>query len=301
VRVHILGSAAGGGFPQWNCNCANCNGVRTGSLAAKARTQCSVAVSADGSRWSLLNASPDLRAQIFSFPELLPARSVRGSAIDAVLLSDAELDHVTGLLSLREAQPVRLYCTSRVFDWVFGSNPIFAALNQPERFRVTLVENRKGETIGCGLGFEALFVSGKVPAYVKTPTPPDGHDGAVVAYKILDVRAGSSILYVPAIKRIDENFIAAAADCDCLLFDGTFWSEDEMELRGAGERTASAMGHVPISGSAGSLARLSDLSIRKIYTHMNNTNPVLDENSAERREVEKAGWEVAEDGTDFAV
>ncbi|MGD0119613.1 MAG: pyrroloquinoline quinone biosynthesis protein PqqB [Candidatus Binatus sp.] len=300
MRVHILGSAAGGGFPQWNCNCANCNGVRTGSLAAKARTQCSVAVSADGSRWSLLNASPDLRAQIFSFPELLPARSVRGSAIDAVLLSDAELDHVTGLLSLREAQPVRLYCTSQVFDWVFGSNPIFAALNQPERFRVTIVEDHKSETIGCGLGFEALFVAGKVPAYVKTP-PPDGHDGAVVAYRILDVRAGSSILYVPAIKRIDENFIAAAADCDCLLFDGSFWSENEMELRGAGKRTASAMGHVPISGSGGSLARLGDLSIRKIYTHINNTNPVLDENSAERREVEKAGWEVAEDGMDFAV
>ena len=299
MRVHILGSAAGGGFPQWNCNCANCNGVRSGSLAAKARTQCSVAISADGSRWSLLNASPDLRAQIFSFPELLPARSVRGSAIDAVLLSDAELDHVTGLLSLREAQPVRIYCTSRVFDWVFESNPIFAALNQPERFRVTIVEDRKGETIGCGLGFEALFVSGKVPAYVKMPL--DGHDGAVVAYKILDLRAGSSILYVPAIKQIDEKFIAAAADCDCLLFDGSFWSENEMELRGAGRKTASAMGHVPISGSCGSLARLSDLSIRKIYTHINNTNPVLDESSAERREVERAGWEVAEDGMDFTV
>ena len=224
---------------------------------------------------------------------------MRGSAIDAVLLSDAELDHVTGLLSLREAQPVRLYCTSRVFDWVFASNPIFAALNQPERFRVTIVEDRKGETIGCGLGFEALFVSGKVPTYVKTP--PEDHDGAVVGYKILDVRAGSSMLYVPAIKRIDEKFIAAAADCDCLLFDGSFWSEDEMELRGAGQRTASAMGHVPISGSGGSLARLGDLSIRKIYTHINNTNPVLDENSAERREVEKAGWEVAEDGMDFTV
>jgi len=236
---------------------------------------------------------------MFSFPDLLPTSSVRGSAIDAVLLSDAELDHITGLLSLREAQPVRLYCTSRVFDWVFASNPIFSALNQPERFRVTMVENRKVETIGCGLGFEAIFVGGKIPTYVKTPAA--NRDGAAVAYKVIDSRADSSILYVPAIKEIDERFIAAAAQCDCLMLDGSFWSENEMAFRGAGTRTASTMGHIPISGPAGSLARLSHLPIRKIYTHMNNTNPILDEASAERREVEKAGWEVAEDGMDFTV
>ncbi len=299
MRVHILGSAAGGGFPQWNCNCFNCAGLQTASIRAKARTQCSVAVSADGSRWSLLNANPDLRAQMFSFSNLLPKSRVRGSAINAVLLSDAELDHIAGLLSIREAQAVQLYCTSRVFDWVFTSNPIFGALNSPERFRVTKVGDRQAETIGCGLGFEAIFVSGKVPTYVKMPTA--NCDGAVVAYKVIDIRAGSSILYVPAIKQIDDRFIAAAAECDCLLFDGSFWSENELELRGAGTRTASAMGHIPISGSGGSLARLSYLTIRKIYTHVNNTNPILDENSAERREVEKAGWEVAEDGMDFTV
>jgi pyrroloquinoline quinone biosynthesis protein B len=270
-----------------------------GSIRAKARTQCSAAVSADGSRWSLLNASPDLRAQIFSFPELLTKDVVRGSAIDAVLLSDAELDHVTGLLSLREAQPVRLYCTSQVFNWVFASNPVFGGLIQAERFQPTTVEDRKARTIGCGLGFEAFFVVGKVPTYVKTPA--DKFDGASVAYKIIDRRAGSSMLYVPAIKEIDEQFMATAAECDCLLFDGSFWSENEMELRGAGKKTASAMGHVPISGSGGSLARLGDLSMRKIYTHINNTNPILDETSAERREVEQAGWEVAEDGMDFTV
>ena len=233
MRVHILGSAAGGGFPQWNCNCVNCAGLRSGALRAKARTQCSVAVSADGSRWSILNASPDLRAQIFSFPELLPKGRVRGSAIDAVLLSDAELDHITGLLSLREAQPIRLYCTPQVFEWVFASNPIFAALNQPDRFRVTRLEDRKVETVGCGLGFEAIFVSGKVPTYVKTPAA--SCDGAAVAYRLIDNDAGSSLLYVPAIKEIDERFIAAAADCDCLLFDGSFWSDDEMERRGYGD------------------------------------------------------------------
>jgi pyrroloquinoline quinone biosynthesis protein B len=299
VRVHILGSAAGGGFPQWNCNCVNCAGLRTGALHAKARTQCSVAVSADGSRWSILNASPDLRAQIFSFPELLPKGPVRGSAIDAVLLSDAELDHITGLLSLREAQPIQLFCTRQVFEWVFANNPIFAALNQPDRFNVMRVEDRKVETVGCGPGFEAIFVSGKVPTYVGAPTADC--NGAAVAYKLIDNRAASSLMYVPAIKEIDESLIATAAECDCLLFDGSFWSDDEMERRGTGTRTASEMGHIAISGPAGSLARLSHLQIRKIYTHINNTNPILDETSAERREIERAGWEVAEDGMDFTV
>ncbi|HZC46651.1 MAG TPA: pyrroloquinoline quinone biosynthesis protein PqqB [Candidatus Acidoferrum sp.] len=299
MRVHILGSAAGGGFPQWNCNCVNCAGLRSGALRAKARTQCSVAVSADATRWSLLNASPDLRSQISSLPDLSPKIGVRESAIDSVLLSDAELDHITGLLSIRETRAIRLYCTALVFDWVFGSNQIFGSLNQPDKFRVTRMEDRKAETIGCGLRCEAIFVNGKVPTYVKTP--PANCDGAVVGLKVIDLQARSSILYVPATRQIDDRFIAAAAECDCILFDGSFWSENEMELRGAGTRTASAMGHMPISGAAGSLARLRDLSIRKIYTHINNTNPILDESSAERREVETAGWEVAEDGMDFTL
>lgn len=298
MRVHILGSAAGGGFPQWNCNCSNCAGLRAETLRAKPRTQCSVIVSAEPSRWALLNASPDLRAQILSFPELLPNRLMRGSAIDSVLLSDAELDHVGGLLSLREAQPLRLYCSQQVFDWVFALNPAFGALIRPEKFRSNIVEDRNPKTIGGGLGFEAFFVNGKVPTYVK---PPVSYDGAVVAYRVIDTCANSSILHVPAIRQIDDRFLDIAAECDCILFDGSFWSEDELELRGVGTRTASAMGHIPISGPDGSLARLSHLSIRKIYIHVNNTNPILDEASPERREVERAGWEVADDGMDFIV
>ena len=299
MRVHILGSAAGGGFPQWNCNCANCRGIRTGSIRAKARTQCSVAVSVDGSRWSLLNASQDLGRQISSFPELSPTDAVRGSPIEAVLLTDAELDHVAGLLSIREAQSIRLHCTALVFDWIFDSNPIFNALNSSEKFRIIKVEPRRRETMGCGLAFEAYFVDGKVPTYVKTA--PANCDGAVVAYKVIDIRSGASLLHVPAIRQIDDRLIAAATASDCLLFDGSFWSENEMVARGAGTRTASAMGHLPISRPGGSLERLRDLSIRKIYTHINNTNPILDETSSERREVEAAGWEVAEDGMDFTV
>lgn len=257
-----------------------------------------MAVSADPSRWSLLNASPDLRAQILSFPELLPQRLVRGSAIDSVLLSDAELDHVTGLLSLRETQTIRLYCTRRVFDWIFAANTVFGALIQMEKFRWIEIEDRRSETIGCGLSFETILVNGKIPTYVKTST---SSEGAAVACRVIDTRAGSSILYVPAIRQIDDRFLGVAAECDCLLFDGSFWSENELELRAVGTRSASAMGHIPISGPGGSLTRLSHLSIRKIYTHVNNTNPILDETSPQRREAETAGWEIAEDGMDFIV
>lgn len=268
-------------------------------IRAKARTQCSIAVSGDGSQWMLLNASPDLRAQISSFPELLPKDSARGSSIASVLLTDAELDHITGLLSLRENEPIQLHCTRRVFDWVFEANPIFGGLIQPSRFRWEKVENRQPTRCRESLSFEAIFVEGKAPTYVKTPF--DSLAGSTVSYMVRHSSSKTSILYVPAIKHISEELVAAASECDCILFDGSFWSEDEMDRRGVGSRTASAMGHVPIDGPDGSLARLSHLRMRKVYTHVNNTNPILDETSPERRAIEKAGWEVAEDGMDFML
>jgi pyrroloquinoline quinone biosynthesis protein B len=303
VRVHVLGSAAGGGFPQWNCNCANCRGLRTGAIRAKARAQCSIAVSGDGSQWMLLNASPDLPAQISSFPELLPQElphsdSARGTSIASVMLTDAELDHITGLLSLRDNEPIELHCTQRVYDWVFGANPIFAGLIQPTRFRWEKVENRQSTRCRkTGLEVEAIVVEGKVPTYVKSP--PETIEGATVACKLFD--DNSSFLYVPAIKKISEELIAVASECDCILFDGSFWSDDEMARRGVGTRTSLAMGHVPIDGPEGSLARLSHLRARKFYTHVNNTNPILDEDSRERRAIEQAGWEVAEDGMEIVL
>jgi pyrroloquinoline quinone biosynthesis protein B len=246
----------------------------------------------------LLNASPDLRAQISSFPELLTKAGERGSSIASVLLTDAELDHVTGLLSLRETQPLELHCTRRVFQWLFEANPVFGALIEASRFRWRPMENRQAiECDEAGLQVEAVFVGGKVPTYVNTPV--DGPSGATVAYQI---RArDASIVYVPAIKRISEELVSVASDCDCILFDGSFWSDDEMARRGVGTRTASAMGHVPIDGPDGSLARLSHLRARKVYTHVNNTNPILDEDSPERRAVERAGWEVAEDGMEIML
>jgi pyrroloquinoline quinone biosynthesis protein B len=256
--------------------------------------------SRDGPQWLLLNASPDLRVQIASFPDLLPKDLARGSAVASVLLTDAELDHVTGLLSLRETQPIQLHCTRRVFDWVFESNAIFGALTTSGRFRWSEIENRKRESCrDTSLSYEAIFVEGKVPSYVRTPF--DSLAGATVAYKINDCSSGASILYVPAIKHISEELISVASQCDCIMFDGSFWSEDEMERRCVGSRYASALGHVPIAGPDGSLARLSHLRVRKVYTHVNNTNPILDEISPERRAVEQAGWEVAEDGMDFML
>ena len=296
MRVRVLGSAAGGAFPQWNCNCVNCRGLRTGAIRAKARSQCSIAVSADETQWLLFNASPDLRAQIASFPELLPQHDARGTSIASVFLTDAELDHVTGLLSLREAQPLALHCTRRVYRWLFEANPVFGGLVEAGRFRYEMIEHRKVSE-SSGLNWEAVFVEGKVPTYVKTPTAD--FSGSTVAYRITD--GNRSILYVPAIKRIDENFFDVASKCDCILFDGSFWSDDEMARRGVGTKTSLTMGHIPIDGREGSLAQFAHVHARKVYTHINNTNPILDEDSPERQMIEDAGWEVAEDGMDIVL
>lgn len=253
--------------------------------------------SREGSKWMLLNASPDLRAQISSFPELLPKDGARGSSIASVMLTDAELDHVAGLLSLRETQPLELHCTRRVYEWLFQANPVFGALIEASRFRWEAVENRQStECREAGLSYEAIFVEGKIPAYIKTAF--DGI-GSALAYRITSHRA--SMLYVPAIRKIGDELLEVASRCDCILFDGSFWSDDEMARRGVGIRTSLAMGHLRIDGPDGSLARLSHLRARKVYTHVNNTNPILDEDSPERRAVERAGWEVAEDGMDIML
>lgn len=306
MRIRVLGSAAGGGFPQWNCNCDNCRGLRAGTLRATPRTQSSIAISADGARWCLINASPDLGRQIVSFASLAPPSGRRGTSIDAVLLTDAELDHVAGLLSLRETQAQRLYCSAQVFDWLFRSNPVFDALIQPAKFTWSPVHDRGTHPIRAadgadtGLMYEAFFVRGKVPTYVQ-PVPARS-DGSTLAYRIIDPRRGSSAFFVPGIRQVDEDLVTALPSSTCVFFDGSFWSEHEMELRGVGERTASAMGHLPIGGPEGSLARLQELgAMRRIYTHVNNTNPILNETSPERRALVEAGWEVAEDGMDVDV
>jgi pyrroloquinoline quinone biosynthesis protein B len=306
VRVRVLGSGAGGGFPQWNCNCANCRGLRAGALHATARTQSSLALSADGVRWYLINASPDIRQQMNAFDGLSPRAIPRDTPIQAVLLTNAELDHVAGLLSLRESQPLYFYSTRQVRDWLLESNVVFRAISSSSQ-RTWKVVSTMGqhELIGAdgkdsGLRYQAFPVPGKPPAYLTDVVAQ--WDEATIGYKITDGRSGRSLAYVPAIKQIDANVTTVLDGCDCLFFDGTCWSDDELVVQGLAQKTALSMGHVPISGPDGSLAELAGLrTARKIYTHLNNTNPLLLEDSPERRTVEEAGWEVAFDGMDFEV
>lgn len=307
MRVRVLGSAAGGGFPQWNCNCTNCKGFRSGTLRATARTQSSIALSADGSRWYLLNASPDLRQQITAAPCLSPRTVPRGTPIHAILLTNAEVDHIAGLLSLRESQPLCVYSTQQVQDWVLETNAVFRGLFRPptQCLWKTVSTTEQHTLIGIdgvesGLCYEAFTVPGKPPAYL-TGLVSESNE-ATIGYNIIDASSGRSLVYLPAIKQLDAAVMTVLESCDCFFFDATCWSDDELVRQGLSQKTSLSMGHVPISGANGSLSQLVSLrSARKIYTHMNNTNPLLIEDSAERRVVEEAGWEVAFDGMDFDV
>jgi pyrroloquinoline quinone biosynthesis protein B len=307
VQVRVLGSAAGGGFPQWNCNCPNCSGFRAGVLPATARTQSSVALSADGKRWYLLNASPDIRQQINVSPCLSPQTAPRGTPIQAILLTNAEIDHIAGLLSLRESQPLCLYSTQQVQQWVLESNAVFRGLFQaPTRSMWKIVSTSQPQEIigidgkSSGLRYEAFAVSGKPPAYL-TDIVSEWHE-ATIGYKIIDASSGRSLVYLPAIKQIDAAVMSMLESCDCFFFDGTCWADDELVRQGLAQKTALSMGHVPISGLDGSLRQLAGLRhARKIYTHINNTNSLLIEDSPERRVVEEASWEVAFDGMDLEV
>lgn len=307
MRVTVLGSGAGGGFPQWNCNCENCKRFRAGTLRAKARTQSSIALSADGNRWYLLNASPDIRQQINDSPCLAPRNEPRDTPIQAILLTNAEIDHITGLLSVRESQPLCLYSTSQVQKWVLETNAVFRSLfRAPTQSLWKIVGTTESKEIigidgkSSGLLYEAFFVPGKPPAYL-TGLVSESNE-ATIGYKIIDAASKRSLVYLPAIKYLDDAVMTMLASCDCFFFDGTCWSDDELVRVGLSQKTSLSMGHVPISGPDGSLVRLASLqSARKIYTHLNNTNPLLIEDSPERRVVAAAGWEVAFDGMKFDV
>lgn len=307
MQVRVLGSAAGGGFPQWNCNCANCHGFRSGTVRAHARTQSSLALSADGQRWYLLNASPDIRQQINTSSCLSPRAVPRDTPIQAVLLTNGEIDHITGLLSLRESQPLCIYSTMQVQQWVLETNAVFRGLFRTPTSSVwkTVRPAERQEIIGIdgkssGLSFEAVLVPGKPPAYLTGLVPES--DEATIAYKVTDDESGRSLVYLPAVKHIDSVVRAMLENCDCFFFDGTCWSDDELVCLGLSQKTSLSMGHVPISGPMGSVVQLATLQgVRKIYTHMNNTNPLLLEDAPERRIVAEAGWEVACDGMEFQV
>ena len=309
MLIKILGSAAGGGFPQWNCGCANCRGLRAGSLRGKARTQTQVAITQDGQSWFLLGASPDLRSQIEATPELHPRDGVRQSPISGAVLLNADIDHVLGLLLLRELQPLRIYSTSSVRRILRDDNSMFAMLqrvpNQTQWTDFTPREQfslRNAEGKDSGVLCRALSLGNHYPAYVAQNRQSDLVVGESSLGLMVESLSGAKLAYMPAVPQVDDPLLKEIASADLLLFDGALWSDDELiRIQGSGQ-TARQMGHIPVSGNEGSLSKLAGLSHpRKIYLHINNTNPMLDEASPQHRQVREAGWEIAEDGWQFEL
>jgi pyrroloquinoline quinone biosynthesis protein B len=289
----VLGSAAGGGFPQWNCRCPVCLLGREQTGRAFARSQASVAVSADFTSWVLLNASPDLRAQIAATSALHPRSGIRHSPIKAVVLTGAEVDQVTGLLHLRERQPFEVVATSETFD-ILAANPIFGVL-APDVVRRRAVSVGQAIALPGGLEAELFSVPGKPPLYLEDARGAACSEGG--GNVGVEVRAnGATIVFVPGAAAFTDQLIARLGVANAVFFDGTLFADDEMIRFGAGEKTGRRMGHLPIFGPGGSLEGLNRFMNRRIYIHINNTNPVLIEDSEERRQVEAAGWEVAYDG-----
>jgi len=306
VKIRVLGSAAGGGFPQWNCNCHNCSGVRNGTVRATPRTQSSIAVAgADASAWALVNASPDILAQLKSHAPLQPARAPRDSGVAGIVLVDAQVDHTAGLYMLRESQrPLAIWCTESVCADLMRGNPIFGVLAH-----YCGVDRRPMECDGgeftvegvAGVSWRALAVMSKPPPYSPHRAAPTAGDN--VALVVRDAVSGRSLVYAPGLGAMEPPVWRALEAADCVLVDGTFWSDDEMLRQGLSAKRARDMGHLPQSGAGGMLEWLGRLprSTRRILIHVNNTNPILDEDSAERRLLEGAGVEVAADGLEIAL
>ncbi len=299
MLIRVLGSAAGGGFPQWNCGCPNCRGLREGSIRAKARTQECVAVSADGHDWLLLNCSPEIRQQIESFPGLHP-RGPRDSPIAGIVLTNGDLDHCLGLLSLRESHPLVVYATESVRRGFMDDNVLYRTL---ERFpgQVTWRTLKLGgEEEIAGLTVAALAAPGKPPIHLEHRAPPGPEDN--IGLGIREGRSGRGLAYCSAVASVTDDMRRAFDGADAVFFDGTFWSSDELPALGLGTKRAEEMAHLPVGGPDGSLARLAGLRARRrVYIHINNTNPMLREDSAERAQVDAAGWEIAVDGMEVRL
>jgi len=308
MLVKVLGAAAGGGFPQWNCNCEGCRRARAGDPAVRPRTQASLAVSADGVRWVLLNASPDLPFQIASSKCLQPGAGdgVRHSPIAAVVISSGDVDCIAGLLSLRESQNFALYADGFVQRILF-ENRVFRVLDK--RFVVfsALMEGRAtplldAENAPLGLSVEPFYVAGKVPLYQETSDDIAAlrRDDAVIGLCVSDgVRRA---FYVPGCGAVTDALRARLGPKDVLFFDGTLWRDDEMITAATGVKTGTRMGHISISGPDGSLAAFAGVPLaRKVFVHINNTNPILRDDSAEAAEVRAAGWEIGYDGMEVGL
>lgn len=298
MHIKVLGSAAGGGFPQWNCNCRNCKGVREGSIRARRRTQSSIAISDDGKHWILCNASPDIASQLAANPELHDADVLRGTAISAIILTDSQIDHTAGLLSLREGCPHAVCCTSEVRQDLTDSFPIFPMLSHWQGGLIHhLVE--PGTAFGIhacpDLSITPLATLSNAPPYSRNRHHPlPGHN---IALFIQDQRRGTTLLYAPGVGELSPDLLPYLEQADCLLIDGTLWEDQELALNGIHGHTSKEMGHLPLADAQGLIPLLSSLPAKRtILIHINNTNPILDEDSEERRLLTAHGIEVSHDG-----
>jgi pyrroloquinoline quinone biosynthesis protein B len=310
MRVKVLGSAAGGGFPQWNCNCPNCSALRNGSVKARPRTQAQVAVSPDPLHWFLLNASPDLRQQLLAVPELAPSSAAPASPVSSILLTSADVDCVMGLLHLREFQPLHIFSTVAVRRILTEENSLFRVLlrsNPPVRWENLPVDrllpllppSSPGKK--DGLFCKAVPLLGNFPDYVsdslRGSLPPEE---ATIGLQL--IHKEKRLFFAPGLPGIGEEWRRSVDESDLALLDGTFWKEDELISAKRSSKTAREMGHLPLSGDRGLLRQpFRPGKTRRVLIHLNNTNPVLNEESAEHRAVREAGFEIAYDGMEFGL
>ena len=308
LRIVVLGAAAGGGVPQWNCGCAVCQAARTGHPGLQS-TQASIAISADGEHWFLINASPDLRQQLIATPQLHPkAGQLRHSPIAGVILTNSEVDAVAGLLSMREGSPFTIYAHPRVLA-ILKANSIFNVLSETNVRRQPIAIDEAFEPAlpdGSPSGIEILpfAVPGKGAWYLEGKTHPAGDDGAgdTLGLRIGDKASGKHLYFLAACAQVTPELKARLAGASLIFFDGTVWRDDELIAAGLGAKTGQAMGHISMSGENGAIAALADLGIdRKIFLHINNSNPALLQDSAERKTAERAGWQIPADGMEITL
>lgn len=299
MHIIVLGSAAGGGHPQWNCRTPASLRAWQQQPGAQRRTQASIAVSADKTHWLLVNASPDFRQQVLAAPALWPRQGLRHTPIDAVLLTSGEIDHVAGLLSMRESQRVDLYASARVLE-VLAQNPIFDALDPQYVPRHALALETPMQL--AGLRVTAFAVPGKVPLFMESRSHGDlaGSEGETLGLCI--EHDGHRMFYVPGCAAMNDGLRQRLSGAELVFFDGTLWRDDELIQTGVGHKTGQRMGHLSVDGPGGTVAELAPLGIRrKIFIHINTTNPILDPHSGPSAMVAAHGWEVAFDGMDIQL